>query len=274
MNHPQGRSTYPGYSAAPSPYGWSWPRAESVGPSADRFNRALWAVVAVLGAGAFGASFGALVPLSWPVTLSILAAIVAAVGLLPGQADRGWVVVAAAVAGALDAVAAWATAASVGWALPAVAVLNVVQALAATAALLRQARSVLTAKSGAEADYRAYLEMVRSYQAYAAQSQQPPAAATQSAAGQASAHAHQAASATVDDRSRASAEYEALQAKYAQHGIGAPREQARTAAGPQAARAAGHDPGVPGTDRAVVDPPGYGGQEPIAGDGSVESSAT
>jgi len=104
----------------------------------SRITRALWAVVAVLGATTFAVGLAAPVLLGYPVRLSVLAATVAAVGLLPNQATRGWIVVALAVAGCLDALTVWIKADEASWTIVVILALNSVQSVAAVGALLRE----------------------------------------------------------------------------------------------------------------------------------------
>lgn len=224
-----------------------------------RLSRALWTVVAVLGPATFGAGLGSAALLGFPMRFGVLASIVAAVGLLPRQATRGWIAVALAGTGFLDAVAAWVSSGESGWALPTVVVLNGLQALAAVGALLRET-AFGSVSSGDAYDNMAYARLAQAYQAYVLHYQQPPPAPYDVAA-QATARAHGGATARARAAHPGAAQesYEALQAKYARHGVTAPTEQSRGSHGERSAPAAGT--GVRGERRNAPGGHPYGAQE-------------
>lgn len=82
-----------------------------------RHGQVCWLIVGSLGIASFGVSVGSPVLIGWPVWFSVLAAVIAAVGLLPGQQQRGWIVVALAVTGFLSALSLWITGAQSDWAI-------------------------------------------------------------------------------------------------------------------------------------------------------------
>lgn len=214
-----------GYSAPAFAYGRDPLRAGSSKGRVNRLRRSLWAAVAVPGSATFAVSLGTWELLESPVRLSVLAAIVAAVGLLPGQSVRGWIVVTLAVTGFVDALATWIRADGRGWALTSVLVLTALQSLAALAALLREARVVRSGELDCASDYAAYIRLAQAYQAYAMQYQSSPPE-DHSADGQATAQAQ--AEATSAARTDAAWEsYAALHARYARYDPGAPVRQSR-----------------------------------------------
>ena len=95
----------------------------------------------VLGAATFAVSFALAGDVGFPVQLSVFAAIVAAVGLLRGQAG------AAGSSSRSRSPASWTRPppgsglATPGWALSVIMVLNALQSLAAVGALLRETRT-------------------------------------------------------------------------------------------------------------------------------------
>ena len=261
MTNTPGHSSYPGYGAPISAYGWH-PSGTNVSKErVDRPSRALWAVVAVLGLATFAVSLRSPVLLGFPVRLSVLAAVVAAVGLLPSQAGRGWIVVALAVTGFLDALAAWIGAGEPSWALTVIMVLNALQSLAAVGALLHETRGVRSVDPDGAPDYAAYVRLAQAYQAYATQYQQS-SPAQYTAAGQASAQAQSEATARAADAAQES--FAALQARYAQHGVGAPAQQSRDSAGAPSVVPVS-DPGVPGTNRDLPESQPYRGDQENSG---------
>jgi len=250
MTNTAGNSAHAGYGAPASAYGrYSMGSSESESRP-DRLSRALWSIVAVLGAATFAVSFASPVALGFPVRLSVFAAIVAAVGLVRGQAVRGWLVIAAALTGFLDAIATWVRSHESGWPLTVIMVLTALQSLVAVGALIQEATTLRPAGSDPSRDYLAYTQFATAYQAYAMGYQQPT---DQHAAGQAtapgdgdgSAAAHSTADAEQDSLT-------ALQARYAKAGVGpAPHSPGSTGASPARPVA---DPGLPGVDRSA---PGY-----------------
>ncbi|HEV7362699.1 MAG TPA: DUF5336 domain-containing protein [Mycobacterium sp.] len=242
MTNTKGHSAYAGYGRPVSAYSWhsSGPRSPKEQP--DRVSRSLWALVAVLGPATFAVDLGSPTLLGYPVRLSVLAAIVAAVGLLPGQATRGWIVVALAVTGCLDAVAVRIKADETGWALTVVVVLNSLQALAAVGALLRESRRPGSAESEGTSDHSVYARLVEAYQAYTTLYQQlfstPDSSAVEAEA--------QATAGVRADTAQES--FAAMQARYAQHGVAGTAQQSRgVVAAPANPPTA--DTGVPGANR-------------------------
>ena len=269
MTNTKGHSAYAGYGRPVSAYSWhsSGPRSPKEQP--DRISRSLWALAAVLGPATFGVDLGSPTLLGYPVRLSVLAAIVAAVGLLPGQATRGWIVVALAVTGCLDAVAVWIKADQTGWALTAVVVLNSLQALAAVSALLRECRGPGSAESEGTSDHSVYARLVEAYQAYTTLYQQLFATPDNSAV---EADAQAEAQATAGVRADTAQEsFAAIQARYARHGVVGTAQQSRgVVAAPATPPTA--DTGVPGANR--VAPESYPDQlrQRDAGASGIEQS--
>jgi len=246
MTNTAGNAAYAGYGAPGSADDWYSVAASEFKSRVDRLARSLWMVVAVFGAATFAVSFASPVALGFPVRLSVFAAIVAAVGLLRGQAGRGWIVVALALTGFLDAADTWVRSGETGWALTVIMVLNALQSLTAVGALLRETRTLRSADSDSARDYLAYAQFATAYQSYATQYQQPtaphtPAEATASAQGEGSASAR---TATVPGEQESLA---ALQARYARHGVGS-TQQAHGSPGAFPASPVA-DPGMPGVDR-------------------------
>jgi hypothetical protein len=252
MTNTAGNSADAGYGAPSTDYGWYPVGHRESEPGADRLTRSLWSVVAVLGLASFAVSFASPVALGFPVRLSVFAAIVAAVGLLRGQAGRGWIVVALTVTAFLEAAASWVRSGETGWVLTVIMVLNALQALAAVGALLQETRTLRSADSVSTPDYSAYDQLVTAYQAYATQYQQqsqPPAA---HASSQAQGEGTASADATAPSRAPVSADQDALaalQARYAQHGVG-PAQEYHGSPGPAPATPVAR-PGTPGVDRSA-----------------------
>ncbi|OBA57216.1 hypothetical protein A5647_24380 [Mycobacterium sp. 1100029.7] len=167
------------------------------------------------------------VSLGYPVRLSVLAASVAAVGLLPNQSARGWIVVAFAVTGCLDSVDVWIKAAETGWAIAAILALNSAQSVAAVGALLHDTATSRSPENAGVSDYSAYLRLVETYQAYAMQYQQLYSSPQNTAA-----QAQSDAIATTHSDAAQDA-FEALQARYIRNGAGGGLQQSRSQAGPQ-----------------------------------------
>jgi hypothetical protein len=245
MTNMKGHSSYAGYDRPVSPYSWQSSGPPSPKEQLDRVRRTLWALVAVLGPATFAVNLGSPTLLGYPVRLSVLAAIVAAVGLLPGQATRGWIVVALAVAGCLDALAVWIKADETGWALIVVVVLNSLQAVAAVGALLRESRRPGSAEPERNSDHSVYPRLVEAYQAYATLYHQVFAAPHYSAV---AADAQAEAEATAGGRAETAQEsFAAMQARYARHGgVGTERQSRGTDPAPAIPPTA--DTGVPGAN--------------------------
>jgi hypothetical protein len=237
---------YGGYGSA---YG-GYPFAAAEPEGAVHRAQALWMAAAVLGLATFGISFGSPVAPGWAMWFSVLAAVVAGIGLLPGQGEHGWLAATFAVTGFLVALSTWVKADGAGWAIAVMVVLNLLQAAVAVAALMlggeRQAGQ-------AGPDYAAYTQYVQAYQAYAQYQQAPPAQQRSAGQGQAAAQAHSTATAQVRGHAGARADsaqesYEALQQRYQQQAAYPPAPPQRGAAG-GAAAAAGLDPGIPSYGR-------------------------
>lgn len=246
MSNTTGHSAYAGYGGMPRADGWHAAVANSPKARPNRITQSLWAVVAVLGATTFAVSLAAPVPLGYPVRLSVLAATVAAVGLLPSQAPRGWIAVALAVAGCLDALTVWLNVDEASWAITVIVALNSVQSVAAVGALLRESRAPGPTESERTSDHSAYARLAEAYQAYATLYQQL-FSPSENAAGQAAAQAHSEAT-TAARADTAQDAFAALQARYARHGMSGAAQQSRGPAEPPAA-ARMADSGVPGANR-------------------------
>ncbi|OBF33795.1 hypothetical protein A5724_01255 [Mycobacterium sp. ACS1612] len=195
-------------------YNWYAPSVEGSTEATNRVGRSLWGIVAIFGAATFGVSVGSPLGTGFLVRLAVLAAVIAAVGLLPRQPGRGWIVVAFAVTGFLDALATWLSASNSGWMLPVIAVLNALQSLAAVGALLSETGTIRSREESTQT-YSAYADFVAAYQGYVAHYQQAP---TQYyASGQAEPAAHAGAEQSAERFSDADQKAEALRAKYAQY---------------------------------------------------------
>lgn len=197
-------------------YSENSPAGSAFGDTADRVGRALWIAVAILGPVILAVSVGSPVAPDFPVRLGVLAAPVAAVGLLGRQPSPGWLVVALAVTGFSDALLSWVRAGNPHWALTVVMALTALQALVAVGALLREARVFRSAGAAVAPDYSAYARMVQMYQAYAAQYQQSPAE-SYAATGHATAQERASTNAYAAEAGAAES-FAELQARYAQHG--------------------------------------------------------
>jgi hypothetical protein len=224
MTNSAGYSSYPGCLAPDGADEWyPWGRDHSTA-RVSRLGRSLSSVVAVLGAATFAVSFGSPVVLGFPVQLGVLAAIVAAVSLLPRQAARGWIIVALAVTGFLDTVVIWIRVDDPHWVLTLIMVLNALQALAAMGALLHESRVLSGAGVEGGPDYSAYEGFTQAYQAYQAYATQylQSAPASYDVAGQATARAYTEASAPADladaRADTAQESFGALQARYNEYG--------------------------------------------------------
>jgi hypothetical protein len=253
-NTPDYYTGYGGYELAAEPEG-----------NAQRV-RALWIATAVLGLITFGVSFWSPVTLGWAVWFTVLAAVVAAIGLLPRQSAHGWVAATLAVTGFLVALSTWLTADEAGWAVVVIVVLNLLQAAVALAALLL-ADDEQPVQSGA--DYAAYAQYMQAYQAYAQYQQAAPAQQQAAAQGRATAQAQSTATAQARGVAGARADaaqesYEALQQRYQQH-AGRPSAPQPPGAAHAQAPAAGPDPGIPNYGRSRpsgVHQPGVRAEEP------------
>lgn len=239
-----------------------------------RATGTLWLAVSVLGLGTFGVSFGTPVLLGWTIWFSVLAAVTAAVGLIPHQRTHGWIVVTFAVTGFLNALSTWFNTEQAGWALVVIVVLNALQAAAAVAALLLAGDTESVGDSGPDyAAYAQYAQAYQAYQAYAMQYQQGPAPQS-SAAGQA---AHAQGGATVQGRGSTGARggaadaaqesYEAIQQRYAQYSGNPAAVPHRGSAG---APAVGPRPdaGIPNYGRGTAAPQPPGAPQKSSGESS------
>ncbi|ORJ61412.1 DUF5336 domain-containing protein [Mycobacterium simiae] len=210
---------------------WRSAESDSLTAPSDAISRSLWAVVAVLGLATFVVCLCSPEPLGYPVRFSVLAAVVAAVGLLPRQTLRAWVVVALAVTGYVDAMAGAIKATHVGWPMVVITVLNSLQSVVAVGALLREIRISKPGQSAGVSEQSAYARLVAAYQAYATQYQLFAAQYGSTDQGE--------ADATADVHAGSEQEsFEAMQARYARHGItGAVRQSRGVVAAPTVAPA-------------------------------------
>jgi hypothetical protein len=210
---------FPGYAGnggPVGPYGWYTEGTDELRNPTSRVVRLLWVVVVVLGVATFAVSVSSSAVVGFPVRLAVLAAAIAAVGLLPRQAGRGWIVLAFAITGSLDALA-WFVASGPGWAPPVILMLNALQSLAAVGALLGEAGGLRSGSVG-EQNYSAYAAFA-AYQAYVAHYQQP--STSYYATGQAAAGVHGVANASASSSGAptdSEQQSEALRARYAQYG--------------------------------------------------------
>ncbi|OHV02781.1 DUF5336 domain-containing protein [Mycobacterium talmoniae] len=137
--------------------------------------------VVALGLASYLVSYGpvlGLADIGWGVRFAVLAALLAAFGLAPGQTPNAKVIAALAAAGFLDALSTLITApdgSRPGWALTVIVVLNGLQAVAAVAALMLQAGVVGQRASQSEYDAYAdyYAQAAQYYGQYAQQQPQP-----------------------------------------------------------------------------------------------------
>jgi Family of unknown function (DUF5336) len=189
-------------SAAYGGYGPQYP-SSAEGAASRRTSSAtllVWAVL-VLGLTTYLVSYAALPQADgtgWGVRFSMLAAVVAALGLLPRQSAHTKLVVALAVMGFLEALSQLITGnENPHWATITIVILNALQALTANAALLAQLKVPDAADRGL-APYDAYAYYAQAAQQYYAASnqqlQQPvQAQGTAQAEAAASAQAQQSA---------------------------------------------------------------------------------
>jgi uncharacterized protein DUF5336 len=243
------QTSYAGYGVPDGNYSWYAPAAENPTDAPSRIGRSLWGIVAILGAATFGVSVGSSLGTGFLVRLAVLAAVIAAVGLLPRQPGRGWIVVAFAVTGLLDALGTWVSATNSDWVLPVIVVLNALQSLAAVGALLSETGAIRSSSAGAQ-NYSAYASFVAAYQDYVAQYQQSPTQYYTS--GQASADAQADGELSVDPAAEAAQKSEALRARYAQYD---PFSAGGGGAGGSvdgSTSDAARDPGVPGAIRGAA----------------------
>jgi hypothetical protein len=252
-------TAYARYGAPVAEHGWESLETNESTRRMNWLGRLLSLIVVVLGIAIYAVSFESPVKLGLPVQLSVFAAIVAAVGLLPSQAGHGWIVVALTGTGLLDALASWIMADEQSWAFTVVMSINAVQSIAAVGALMQDTNVRRSAASVGAEDYSAYLRVAQAYQAYAAQCQAPlaPPPAAGRGAGQAQGEAAAPAQTAATRTDAAQREFAALRAKYAQSGFVAPVQQLRSPAGTASVPTGG----VPGASRGVAQSSVGGGHE-------------
>jgi hypothetical protein len=164
----------------------------------------------------------------WDIRFSTLAAVVAALGLLPRQSAHMKLMVALTVMGFLEALSRWITASggqNPSWAMIVIVVLNALQTLAAIAALLPQLGARGAADRG-PAPYDAYAYYAQAAQQYyAVNNQRLQAPAVQTS------RSTQAAEATPAQTQQSAAERYAL---YTEYLAAQQSDQNRTASSSQA----------------------------------------
>jgi hypothetical protein len=198
MTYPySGAGQYP--TQSPAAYGAYW--TQLTGAAYRRTspaNQLVW-VVLVLGLATYLVSYSAVPQLGgigWGVRFSMLAGVVAALGLLPRQSARTKLMAGLAVMGFLEALSRLITGnQNLNWAAIVIVVLDALQALTAIAALLGQLR-VPGAPDRGLAPYDAYADYAQAAQQYYAannqqlqQQQQQPVRARGTAQSQAAASA-------------------------------------------------------------------------------------
>ena len=195
MSYPYGSPNQ--YPAQPSAgYGAYWPQFTSASDQrTSRAHQLLWVILA-LGVATYLVGYAAVTQpagAGWDVRFATLAAIVAALDLLPRQSAHAKLVVAFAVMGFLDALPQLIVGdQNPNWATITIVVINALQALTAIAALLAQLRAPSTDDRGQSAydTYAYYAQAAQQY--YAAndqQLQQQPARSQATAQAQAAAPA-------------------------------------------------------------------------------------
>jgi Family of unknown function (DUF5336) len=212
----------------------------------------LLCAVLVLGLATYLVSFGGGVQTggtSWEIRFSVLAAVVAGLGLLPRQMPYTKLIAALAIAGALEALARWITASdqTQGWPTIVIVVLNGLQAFVAIAALLANI-GTLGASDRQPGTYDPYA----AYYAYYAQAawqnypRQRPDEVPRSGTGQAE------AAVTAQEQRDAAASYEQY-ADYTawEQGHATPPASPRTAGAPGHAAYPAATPGLPNTGQAA-----------------------
>jgi hypothetical protein len=214
MTYPNGS---PGWYPTQSPaayggYGAYWPQLTGAAHQrSSRANQLVW-VVLILGLATYLVSYGAVPQLSgtaWGVRFSTLAAVVAALGLLPRQSAHTKLMAALAVMGFFEALCQLITGEqNSNWTITVIVVVNALQALTAIAALLAQPR-VPGAADHRRAAYDAYAYYAQAAQQYAApnnqQGQQQPVQVSETA---------QAEAAAAVQAQQSAAERDALYAEY------------------------------------------------------------
>jgi hypothetical protein len=206
-----GPGQYP--TQSPAAYGAYWPQLSGAAyRRTSPANQLVW-VVLVLGLATYLVSYSAVPQLGgtgWGVRFSMLASVVAALGLLPRQSAHTKLMSALAVMGFLEALSQLITGdQNRNWATIAIVILNALQALTAIAALLAQLRVPRAADRGF-APYDAYAYYAQAAQQYYAandqqRQQQQPVRARGTA---------QAEAATSAQAQQTAAERHALYAEY------------------------------------------------------------
>lgn len=190
----------------------------------------------MLGLATYCVSFGPVTDSGggWPVRFAVLAALAAALGLLPRQKPHPLLTAALAAMGFLDGLSS-VVSNPAGWALAAIVALNGLQAIAATAAaVLAPKPADATAASGYEAYVDYYNQAVRHYYQQQA-SAAPQASAQQSGYGQAYGQAQYAAQApAATQAAQPSAQQSAQYGEYADL-IATQQDYGQTATGTPAA---------------------------------------
>jgi hypothetical protein len=171
-------ASYPYSSQDPYPSGGYWPPSTGVANQrASPGNQLVWAVL-VLGLTTYVVSYAAAPqpgPTGWGVRFSMLAAVVAGLGLLPRQnAPTKWAVT-FAVMGFLESLPRWITGEqNPRWAAIVIVAVTALQAVTAITALLAQPRvpGTVDREPGLYDAYAYYAQAARQYYA-AANAQQP-----------------------------------------------------------------------------------------------------
>jgi hypothetical protein len=211
--------------------------------------------VLLVGLATYVVSYGAVrepAGIGWGVRFSTLAAIVAALGLLPRQAAHAKVVVALAVPAFLESLSGWLTVSETQdrrWVVIAIVVLTALQAVAASAALLTDI------SAGAPPDHRPapydpyayYAQVAQQYYAASTQYQQDTVSAQGNAQAQSAASVSAAGSAARRD------------ALYAEYVGGQQPGATRATSSPRAGQLAQPTPGsgLPATGPAEGVRPGF-----------------
>jgi hypothetical protein len=229
--------------ATPSSAAYALPSTQFGGVGEQRIL--VWAVVLV-GLATYVVSYGVAPQpsgMGWGVRFSTLAAVVAALGLLPGQSARTAPIAVLAVMGLLDGLSQFITSGqNASWVTIVIVVLNVLQALTAIAAALLQ-RGRPGAARRALAPYDAYAYYAQVAQQYYPASDQE---FLQPQPGQAQAAAH-AEGASHAQAQQSAAEAHALYAEYLNAQQSAASVAAPQAGTPAQAAHVGSGSGIPRT---------------------------
>lgn len=174
-------------------YGAYAPQSSGRGGDSSPLPGYLTLAVAALGVASYLVSYGPVREaggIDWDVRFAVLAGLLAAFGLAPGQKSRSGVVAALATVGFFDALSSRITEAGhLGWALTVIVVLNGLQAVAAIAALYLGAEGA--GDRGVRSDYDAYADYyARAAQYYGQYNQQQPKTDTLQRAAHAQVAAH------------------------------------------------------------------------------------